>query len=531
MAMLFTACVKDEHFASEDQGVAMTFSPDMWASTRASVQGAEAAATLGNSFVVYGNKKFSDNTEQTVFNGYTVNYIENSSGTTNSNSAGWEYVGQQPSGQSEQTIKYWDFSASKYMFSAYSVGNESVTIKEPGLNGVTMSGTEDQLSKCYISSIMEKTPDASSTMVKISFRSVVSRMRIGFYEKIPGYAVKDVTFYIDSDSKDGNCSVKGNFIQKGTLKTIYSGTGVTTVYDPASTNTSASHSFGTLKYGPTLPNDKLTENNLYVGTLSSAPTYAEGSDLGYYTRILPNPDNTTPLVLKVSYKLVSTDGSGQVIQINDAEATIPAAYCQWKSNYSYTYLFKFTDNKLKPITFDAYGVIENTADNQQGTITTFGDYSITTYQKGSVDNQGVGYKPGTPVEVSVVYNVSTPTQIALNSKDGVTPEDGKDYPLDYVVIYHQKNQNEWIVETDYSESTTPVAGVYKETVESITADGHAVFTPDVTGTYRIEYMHKASSAADAEKLAVKIIKVDVAIPYTDEWDNDYRHSNSFKGIR
>ena len=51
-----------------------------------------------------------------VFPGYYVNWVANTAGTSTTNTAGWEYVDQQPLGQTEQTIKYWDWNAKAYRF-------------------------------------------------------------------------------------------------------------------------------------------------------------------------------------------------------------------------------------------------------------------------------------------------------------------------------------------------------------------------------------------------------------------------------
>lgn len=122
-----------------------------------------------------------------------------------------------------------------------------------------------------------------------------------------------------------------------------------------------------------------------IATEASTPTYDYA---GTYTPILPNTSNTTNLKLKIAYKLVSED-TGEEITFKETNGNttteiyrtveVPAAYCQWKSNYAYTYLFKITDKsaELYPITFDAV-VVDNQIGNQE-TITEVGEPSITTY--------------------------------------------------------------------------------------------------------------------------------------------------------
>ena len=77
-----------------------------------------------STFKVWGYKNMSynnDGTEsygdlQTVFPGYTVNWTSNSSGSTTTNSNGWDYVNLISSTGDEQSIKYWDWNAEAYRF-------------------------------------------------------------------------------------------------------------------------------------------------------------------------------------------------------------------------------------------------------------------------------------------------------------------------------------------------------------------------------------------------------------------------------
>ena len=98
--------------------------------------GAEAAEKLNGMFVVSGYKggqttwANADNASATppvkknsiVFDNYKVVYGENTAFTSESNTNNWEYVGVTPikhatdNGITQQTIKYWDFSAFPYTF-------------------------------------------------------------------------------------------------------------------------------------------------------------------------------------------------------------------------------------------------------------------------------------------------------------------------------------------------------------------------------------------------------------------------------
>lgn len=78
--------------------------------------------TISKTFKVWGYKTTGGNytsgfdQSQNVMDGYTVNWTQQTANTTSSNTADWEYVGI-----ANQTIKYWDYSATSYRFFAYSI--------------------------------------------------------------------------------------------------------------------------------------------------------------------------------------------------------------------------------------------------------------------------------------------------------------------------------------------------------------------------------------------------------------------------
>ena len=105
------------------------------------------------------------------------------------------------------------------------------------------------------------------------------------------------------------------------------------------------------------------------------------------------------------------DGSDGNIEVKHANVVVPTQYVKWKSNFAYTYLFKISDNTngntgtigtdpegLFPITFDAV-IVAVADDKTQETITTFEDYSITTYANGSKVTTNDEYKNGEDIYV------------------------------------------------------------------------------------------------------------------------------------
>lgn len=132
-ALTLASCTSEDFLGNTPGNVqsntsAINFDGGTGKITRATQTGADAATTLGNSYIVFGYKTAQDkSTTTTVFDHYTINW-NNQAGKTESNTCGWEYVGQKANslsklpGDKDQTIKYWDYSASQYDFVAFSFG-------------------------------------------------------------------------------------------------------------------------------------------------------------------------------------------------------------------------------------------------------------------------------------------------------------------------------------------------------------------------------------------------------------------------
>ena len=223
---------------------AITFGMKTPAVTRAS--GAGAATELDYSFAVYGTKTVSS-TESNVFahneisnssnTPYWAWYTASSANTTTSNTANWEYVGaagdKTTSGgtftlSTAQTIKYWDYSASQYVFTAYK-NKSGGTVSNVTTSGFTFVGDASQFAGLYVAdklTITEKAnPAAHGTAnnkignaVQFTFRSGAAKVRLGIYETIPGYNVKNVKFKPTSpatfSATTTNAQLSGSFNDK-----------------------------------------------------------------------------------------------------------------------------------------------------------------------------------------------------------------------------------------------------------------------------------------------------------------------------
>lgn len=464
--MTLASCTSDDFLGNTPGNVqsntsAINFDGGTGKISRATTQtGATAAQTLGKSYVVYGYKTAKDNSTTTVFDHYTINW-NNLAGKTESNTCGWEYVGEKTNslsglgGDKDQTIKYWDYSASQYDFVAFSFGEaiqgegegkvKATEVTTTPKLSYTLTGAVKDLANCFIADRITAKPNLETTNkkanllvgykddVQFNFRSLSTKVTMGIYETIPGYSVKDVVFY-----SNGTTALSGEN-NKPTLyaanATIPSGKGTISVTFPTTneSNTdynkahvkfdvatgsenSSSIQFGTLSTVNKEKNEK-TESG-FIGrdiTTFSTPKKGDGTTKDYNVVI---PAEVGDLTLKVDYTLESIDGSGETIKVTGATAVVPEKYTNWEPNFAYTYIFKISDKTngstggstdpagLYPITFDA--IVTETETGKQETITKVDKNSITTYAKGEINNE---YKTSDNIYVSV----NNTTELHINS--------------------------------------------------------------------------------------------------------------------
>jgi len=461
LAALALASCSDDTFVGEnspnlgsangDGGIHFGF--DMQNATRADIYGNAAATLLGNNFYVVGTKGSESATYPTnnvVFNNYVVNYGVNTAGTTASNTANWEYVGENPlTGYSKlspaavaaQTIKYWDYSAAQYDFFAFSTGTQKAikdkTTPEDTETGVTsmvygsaLAGataytlwipTVAALEKTYFTDIQEVKKDIEGygKEVQLKFKNLGSKVRIALYETIPGYAVKDVVFYaldgtnnFTDTNKDATAKLisadANGFPTKARIDVSFPYIGndnqtaaaynkANATVTPVTASSSKTQTFSTLNnYAAT--KEGTEDDGNYLGRTLPTATFAGSPDASYYQTVFP-VSSSSPITLRVDYTLVSTDGSGEEIKVYGAKAVVPSKFTEWKPNYAYTYIFKISDNTngwtdeaataegLFPITFDAVVAEATDANAEQATVTTVATPTITTYQQNHNPNK------------------------------------------------------------------------------------------------------------------------------------------------
>lgn len=585
--MAFAGCandvtvVGDNGVADETTGTAIGFGFTVPNQTRTSLSGADAATKLNNEFVVFGVKHTSNGEstdDQNTFTNYVVKYTANSAGKTESNTNNWEYDGVAPYVSTKvypaitsttQSVKYWDYSADKgYTFTAFS-GVEILEGENAGKfektttgstdydNGYTVTVPKDaDLSNIYFS---DRTPVEKRNYGKpvvLTFRNFGARVRVGFYETVPGYSVKIDNFYYDSDAttsgetptapvtKFNNMTDKpsnGEFVaalqnvNKGVangnqVSVTYYGSGAENENQPK-VNVGSGATYGyTLTLGSNITGKEL-------GTDANGAIYDQTNK--DYTLVYPNLELANPMLIRCDYTLTSTDGSGETIKVKNARVTVPTQYCQWKSNFAYTYLFKISNNSngttgkdpsdkdnpsedpegLFPITFDAV-TIEST-DYAQETTTTVATNSVTSYAKdGYVSGKDIYFVNTSTTATD--HAVIAPTGIADVASASVSSQDAAQKVNIYKLTWNNSNtpvegdviaqltglkNGLTLTEQATSETSSPVS--LSQTV--LSADGTSLdfgqngavkFTPSEVGNYAYVYCTtKYSPAVYSENAA------------------------------
>ena len=501
VGMTLASCTTNDYVGEEaniatvDDG-SIKFGFDMQNATRADIAGAAAADLLGKNFYVTGTKGTEATTYPTkdlVFDNYLVHYEANTAGNSKSNTANWEYVGVTPGtspyqnyvklgSYSAQTIKYWDYSTSQYDFLAFSTGTFKAVSTTPAdgeigvtamkygedlatkkIEGVPTTGIAytftlpnvDALKQTYVTDIVKVAKANYGKEVTLRFKNLGSKVRMGIYETVPGYSVKDVVFYSEdglntiykgtATSGTANEAAKsatatlisgnsGGLPTNGTIQVIFPHVGTSNSgeadYNKVAghvtpgTGSEAYHGFGTLTNFAAAEMSEPT-GNVYLGRTLPTATFAGKTAADYYDVMFPIT-STAPLTLRVDFTLVSIDGSKEEIKVYGAKAVVPSTYLNWLPNYAYTYIFKISDNTngwtspiatdpagLFPITFDAVVAEATDATGEQTTVTTVATPSITTYQQGHTYKTNE-YKKATgskDIYVQVMDNSAVPATL------------------------------------------------------------------------------------------------------------------------
>lgn len=532
-ALALASCSSDD-FLGENPGnvqnatTAINFGGEAGKITRATSNEGDDYVKLDKQFKVYGVKTTDGTMFHNVFVDYSVWYDEN---LTTSNTNKWEYVGN------NQTIKYWDYSASEYRFVAGSPINAFNFIKSTDLttgtiiNSAEISGLAGHISAngagtplvtdpVYVAKPKKVKKAKYQEAVQFEFVRQQAMVRVGIYENIPGYSITEIKFYKEGETTATSnnvilTSAKADYFVggsdvKGTINYDWTTPSYTYKYDDTGLTKSQNWYAGYFTPHNALAN---TSSETDVATLYG--TDKDMNKTGYFT-VLPTPStaDAKAIVITCDYTLTADDHHGETIEVKGAKAAIPAAYSKWEANTRYTYLFKISDNTngttgtpgstdpagLYPITFDA--VVKGSTDAQYGTTTTVATPSITTYQEGSVVGNTIEYKTGKAIYATVA-----------NEKDGTLNDLKKDGAIGNVQVYKLSKERteadlqiEAIANDELKEENkiTTEVPTTETTVGNVTLDAnkHLSFTPTAEAEwYAIQYKY----AADTYKY--KVIKV------------------------
>lgn len=402
-ALALASCANDDFLGevpgnnpSAVNGKEISFSGEAGKTTRADGDktGEQAAEYLKNNFIVFGCKTINGESK-TVYDHYNVNWIENKK---------WEYIGQAKNDLNKtatnQSIKYWDYSATDYKFVAFSLGEATqgtditITKVDKDANSYTLKGTAAKLAKCFVAdritakqtnAISENNEVLYGQPVRFKFHSLGTKVNIGLYETIPGYSINSVKFYESNETGATFSETPTLFASSATIQT-----------DDNTKQKSAKVTFGDdNKVSVSWEEEEVTKaaitksTKITFGSLPKVEQDGNETAGDYYLSRENNKANcivesanavipgneTGALTLKIDYTLIATDGSGETIEVKGANATIPAEQTKWESNKIYTYIFNISANTngstggsstgLKPITFEA--IVTDIAGNQHET--------------------------------------------------------------------------------------------------------------------------------------------------------------------
>lgn len=298
----------------------------------------EGLETVTESFYVWAYKnKSNDPTTgygdlQTVMDEYTVNWVANSAATTPTNSHDWEYVNQTP----DQTIKFWDWSATAYRFFGTAAGtgedgrnrwrNKSnwafVPFRPADDNKVaslqmTVDGTNDKSVEemAYFSRMWFSNGNLATyptrqygKAVTLEFVKPVARVRFmfRFSDGLPygREALSAISFRPSSGM---------SIPYKGTVTVNYPLTGTATQESWTSSSSAVGYNRLDIDY--------------YTADASFTPTQEEK-----WYWVLPRTSQG-------AYTL-----SVVVVGGRPKTAVVPAEFMRWEPGYEYTYIFKITED-------------------------------------------------------------------------------------------------------------------------------------------------------------------------------------------
>ena len=298
------------------------------------------------------------------------------------------------SNNANQYLRFWDHSSASTNFYAYApYVNKNATSTEVSFdnntkimtfpNGSMKAGYDNasQFEYMYAGVTVPKTNYRKD--VQLKFKRMSSRIRVKFWEDIPGYQIKIISLYDATYTDDvyatpvtAPTTTTGNSITYPLSKyAVQAGASVdfTDIATPDLTITpdvaDASKSGKSLLFEApagtafTYPIAGTPETSGKIGEERNA---ASLSATVYYGIPTFGSYKVPGFIFHVSYELTST--TGEKITVRNAKVYVPEENCQWKPNYSYTYIFKITNKSngtTAPVTSPTNPDNDNTIDKEQ----------------------------------------------------------------------------------------------------------------------------------------------------------------------
>ena len=537
--------VGEKSLQEANGGGAISFTMSTPTVTRAETTGSTAASNLSNLFIVWGEKNEANDgtaasTANTVFMNYKVEYTSNSAYKTTSNTKDWEYVGLTPYTAAQvypaitgtQTIKYWDYNATSYTFTAVSALNADITSGNVVITKNTTGASSSVYNKGYDIAIKTGASignifvadrnnitnanagtnrDASNVYggyVKMAFRNFMSKIRFGIYENIPGYKVKITNVDYNSTSHSSGEGGTGKFGVDGKFLIPGNNTAYTITYLSSNNKATVAIKSGTspnsttyLETAQSIADSPILNGTpTEISTSPATPTWDKTN--GDYTKILPYPTNDGNMKVKLDFTLTSDD-TGESISVVDATAEIPAAYCQWLPNYAYTYILKLNDNTngqiggvtgLYPITFDAVEITDENGNAEY--ITTVSEPCITTFGvKSGVYSVGKeDYETGTDIYATIVKNHSVVDPTGDYVIYTVTEGSTEAQVAEAVAEHDIRGVTPTLTYTKYTTNVSVVTSVPAEDGGTKAVAGAIKMQSPAAATYVVAYKASAGSA-------------------------------------
>ena len=292
-----------------------------------------ADQTLGHDFFLYGYKTLTADNMPGVFTPYTVHYAANSAGSSEENTHNYYYAVP----EQNQYIKYWDYSASEYRYWGY-VDNPNITASGDGktltITGIAKSINEPKARDSEGNEI-DYLISSLKVVQKTDFGKVVQLRFVHPYAKVRVLVYSGENLVAGNETTSGDVIALSNIsfgpndaskqiVTAGDIAVNYPSSGDAEIYTISSTEAITKFEC----------NEKtLTSANC---TSDKAATAIPAENEAQYYYIHPLATGVEPTDFKFS---ASYNGDTKT-------AIVPAAYMNWKPNYSYTYIFKIFDGTM-----------------------------------------------------------------------------------------------------------------------------------------------------------------------------------------